>query len=113
MNSPAGDRAGRLARVPVKRWHAPGRECCGGRGGDLMAKRYVEPEYRRDTAYISDRITRDAADGWPVQPGRYRLVAARACPWASRVIIVDVYKRQDKGTPRAPMPVGHWTRGGS
>ena len=53
-----------------------------------MAKRYVEPEYRRDTAYISDRITRDAADGWPVQPGRYRLVAARACPWASRAIIV-------------------------
>ena len=25
---------------------------------------------------------------WPVEPGRYRLVAARACPWASRAIIV-------------------------
>ena len=50
---------------------------------------YVEKnDFRRDTNYISDRITRDAADGWPVEPGRYRLVAARACPWATRAIIV-------------------------
>ena len=27
-------------------------------------------------------------DGWPVEPGRYRLIAARACPWANRSIIV-------------------------
>ena len=39
-------------------------------------------------AYIPDRITRDARDGWPVEPGRYRLVAAKACPWATRAIIV-------------------------
>ena len=25
---------------------------------------------------------------WPVEPGRYRLVAAKACPWANRAIIV-------------------------
>ena len=25
---------------------------------------------------------------WPVEPGRYRLVAAQACPWANRAIIV-------------------------
>ena len=25
---------------------------------------------------------------WPVEPGRYRLVAAKACPWATRAIIV-------------------------
>ena len=50
---------------------------------------YVEKnDFRRDTNYLSDRITRDAADGWPVEPGRYRLVAARACPWATRAIIV-------------------------
>ncbi|MFB9766926.1 glutathione S-transferase C-terminal domain-containing protein, partial [Nocardioides kongjuensis] len=50
--------------------------------------------------YVPDRITRE--DGrsqdphvgtldvptWPVEPGRYRLVAARACPWANRAIIV-------------------------
>src|SRR3954464_15167422 len=50
---------------------------------------YVEPgEFTRDTAYISDRITHDGRDGWPVEPGRYRLVVARACPWANRSIIV-------------------------
>lgn len=43
--------------------------------------------YERDTTYISDRITR-ASDTWPVEPGRYRLVAAKACPWATRSIIV-------------------------
>jgi putative glutathione S-transferase len=49
---------------------------------------YVEPEYRRDTRYITDRITADGRDGWPVEPGRYRLIAARACPWANRTLIV-------------------------
>ncbi|MGN6414490.1 glutathione S-transferase family protein [Flexivirga sp.] len=48
---------------------------------------YVEPTFERDTRYINDRITRDS-EQWPVQPGRYRLVAARACPWASRAIMV-------------------------
>ncbi|MHA3703569.1 glutathione S-transferase family protein [Jatrophihabitans sp. YIM 134969] len=50
--------------------------------------------------YITDRITaREGASAdphegpldtptWPVEPGRYRLVAARACPWANRAIIV-------------------------
>jgi putative glutathione S-transferase len=51
----------------------------------------------RDMNYVPDRITRDAdkpehgpVDGelWPVEPGRYRLIAARACPWANRAIIV-------------------------
>ncbi len=51
---------------------------------------YVIPgaEFTRDTNYISDRITVDGADGWPVEAGRYRLVVARACPWANRAIIV-------------------------
>src|SRR4051812_26832802 len=54
-------------------------------------------EFKRDASYIPDRITRDArkpehgpVDGqlWPAEPGRYRLVAAWACPWANRAIIV-------------------------
>ncbi|HWC23564.1 MAG TPA: glutathione S-transferase C-terminal domain-containing protein [Flexivirga sp.] len=48
---------------------------------------YVEPTFERDTRYINDRITRDSEE-WPVEPGRYRLVAARACPWASRAIMM-------------------------
>jgi putative glutathione S-transferase len=59
---------------------------------------YVEPgSFERDTDYISDRITLDARTPehgptdvpiWPVEPGRYRLVAAKACQWATRALIV-------------------------
>jgi glutathionyl-hydroquinone reductase len=60
---------------------------------------YVQPgnEFNRDMNYIPDRITRDARTPefgpsdvplWPVEPGRYRLIAAAACPWANRAIIV-------------------------
>jgi putative glutathione S-transferase len=54
-------------------------------------------EFERDEDYIPDRITaggRTPGHGprdvplWPVEPGRYRLVAARACPWASRAVVV-------------------------
>ncbi len=54
-------------------------------------------DFDRDMNYIPDRITREArrpehgpvaGDLWPVEPGRYRLVAAAACPWANRAIIV-------------------------
>ena len=49
---------------------------------------YVEESYERDTRYLTDRITADGAEGWPVEAGRYRLVVSRACPWANRAIIV-------------------------
>ncbi len=70
-------------------------------------------EFTRDTHYIEDRVVADVqavrsapveesskigdprmagltegALAWPVEPGRYRLVAARACPWAHRSIII-------------------------
>jgi glutathionyl-hydroquinone reductase len=45
-------------------------------------------EFVRDTKYLDGRITADGRDGWPVQPDRYRLVVARACPWANRTMIV-------------------------
>lgn len=54
-----------------------------------QAGTYVEEgEFRRDQNYLSTRITADGSDGYPVEPGRYRLVVARACPWANRAIIV-------------------------
>ncbi|HEX6255302.1 MAG TPA: glutathione S-transferase C-terminal domain-containing protein [Euzebyales bacterium] len=48
----------------------------------------VADDYDRDTRYIPTRITADGRDGYPVEPGRYRLMVARACPWANRTIIV-------------------------
>ncbi len=77
------------------------------KGAYIMAS-----EFTRDTNYIQDRIVADprpelfaagepegkighphaalgeGAQLWPVEAGRYRLVAARACPWANRTIIV-------------------------
>jgi len=71
-----------------------------------------DAEFTRDTNYIEDRIVADPealrslpappaskvgsvgfglSDGavaWPVEAGRYRLVAANACPWANRAVIV-------------------------
>lgn len=55
-------------------------------------------EFDRDTNYIEDRIVAHSGMGpgeddrehgiWPVEKNRYRLVAARACPWANRTLIV-------------------------
>ena len=53
-----------------------------------MSPGYVEETFKRDTRYLGDRITADGSEGWPVEAGRYRLVVARACPWANRAIIV-------------------------
>lgn len=52
--------------------------------------RYVASggEFSRDQRYLSTRITADGRDGFPVEPGRYRLIVSRACPWANRSIIV-------------------------
>ena len=54
-------------------------------------------EFVRDTNYITDRFVaglterhNNNADGtvsWPMAADRYRLIAARACPWAHRSVI--------------------------
>ncbi|ANY07950.1 glutathione S-transferase family protein [Pseudonocardia sp. HH130630-07] len=44
-------------------------------------------EFVREPLGVAGRITADGSTPWPVEAGRYRLVGARACPWANRVII--------------------------
>ncbi len=87
-------------------------------------------EFDRDMNYIPDRITRDGgppvddragtgkppvADAplWPVEPGRYRLIAAKACPWATRALIVrDLLGLQDVisvGLPGPTHDARSWT----
>ncbi|MBP2370514.1 glutathione S-transferase family protein [Pseudonocardia parietis] len=44
-------------------------------------------EFVREPLGVAERITADGASSWPVAAGRYRMVGARACPWANRVII--------------------------
>ena len=56
------------------------------------------PEWRRSGPHFTDRISAVSTSGpgegpdgegrWPVEAGRYRLVASLACPWAHRSIIV-------------------------
>ncbi len=49
--------------------------------------RYLEPTFSRDMRYIPSRITSEGRDGYPVEAGRYRLVIARARPWANRAAL--------------------------
>ncbi len=94
-------------------------------------------EFTRDTQYICDRIVADVdaarsapalepaktgrvatgleegAEAWPVEAGRYRLVAARACPWANRAIIVrrllGLEDAISLGTPGPTHDARSWT----
>ena len=86
--------------------------------------------YERDMTYIPDRITAEPgrsqdphghdkqpaeieAPTWQAEPGRYRLIAARACPWANRSIIVrELLGLQDVisiGTPGPTHDQDSWT----
>lgn len=44
--------------------------------------------FEREPVALTERITSDGSSPWPVEPGRYRLIVARACPWANRAVIV-------------------------
>lgn len=45
-------------------------------------------EFVRQPNRFTDRIIADGSSGHKVEPGRYRLVVSKACPWAHRAIIV-------------------------
>ena len=83
--------AGRHARLPIGH---PARRVGVGKAADVSTDQngsgYVDAgqEYQRDQNYLPDRITADGSSGWPVEASRYRLVIARACPWANRAAIV-------------------------
>ena len=73
-------------------------------------------EYTRDSRYIETRIMaepREGTDDYPVEPNRYRLIAAYACPWANRSIIVrDLLGLQDvisMGNPGPTHDADSWT----
>ncbi|MEV5798436.1 glutathione S-transferase family protein [Streptomyces collinus] len=55
--------------------------------GEDGNKAYGHKTFSRSRSHFTDRITADGRDGWPVAPGRYRLVVSRACPWASRAVV--------------------------
>ncbi|RSS78508.1 glutathione S-transferase family protein [Streptomyces sp. WAC06614] len=57
--------------------------------------------YDRDSRYLTTRITADGREGFPVEPGRYRLVVSRACPWASRAVIVRRLLGLEEALPMA------------
>ncbi|MFF3311095.1 glutathione S-transferase family protein [Streptomyces sp. NPDC002952] len=56
-------------------------------GEDGSNADYGKKEFKRSGSHFTDRVTADGRDGWPVEAGRYRLVASRACPWASRALV--------------------------
>jgi putative glutathione S-transferase len=45
-------------------------------------------QFRRQPNRFTDRPAGDPHARWPVEPGRYRLIWCRACPWAHRSRIV-------------------------
>jgi putative glutathione S-transferase len=54
----------------------------------MAATRSGTESFEREPVALTERITSDGSSAWPVEPGRYRLIVARACPWANRSVIV-------------------------
>jgi glutathionyl-hydroquinone reductase len=54
----------------------------------MTASQSSTEAFERKPVALMERITSDGSSPWPVEAGRYRLVAARACPWANRAVVV-------------------------
>jgi glutathionyl-hydroquinone reductase len=54
----------------------------------MTATQSTAGAFEREPIALTERITSDGSSRWPVEAGRYRLVVARACPWANRAVIV-------------------------
>ena len=54
----------------------------------MAATSSTTESFERKPVALMERITADGSSPWRVEDGRYRLVAARACPWANRSVIV-------------------------
>ncbi|MGH3097862.1 MAG: glutathione S-transferase family protein [Streptosporangiales bacterium] len=63
------------------------RDPLGGRKAQFV-RETSKGEFTRQQNRFTDRVTADGSSGWPVEPGRYRLVVSLACPWAHRSVIV-------------------------
>src|ERR1041384_1839287 len=70
-----------------------------GRSDDSSSRGSAAGEFSRDMQYITTRITADGADGYPVEPGRYRLIVDRACPWAHRAHIARRHPGLENALP--------------
>ncbi|MHA6796299.1 glutathione S-transferase family protein [Pseudonocardia bannensis] len=54
----------------------------------MTATQSTAEAFEREPVEVTERITADGSSRWPVEAGRYRLIVARACPWANRTVIV-------------------------
>jgi putative glutathione S-transferase len=53
----------------------------------IARERGEDGSFERQSSRFRRWVTADGSSGLPLEPGRYHLYAARACPWAHRTII--------------------------
>lgn len=59
----------------------------------------TQGEFIRTHAAFRNWITADGSSDYPAEPGRYRLYASLACPWAHRTLIAMAVKKLGKVVP--------------
>jgi len=61
--------------------------------------RATQGEFVRTVAAFRGQVTIDGSSGYQAEPGRYRLYASLACPWAHRTLIVRALKKLEAIVP--------------